>query len=82
MGSSANSASGESEEHLRDAFDAAAKDAASGQPVIVFLDEVDALCPRRDAGQAHESRVVAQLLTLLDGAVRQPSRVSHLIPFI
>ena len=30
--------------------------------------QVDALCPRRDGGRSHDSRVVAQLLTLLDGA--------------
>jgi len=30
--------------------------------------QVDALCPRRDGQRQHESRVVAQLLTLLDGA--------------
>jgi SpoVK/Ycf46/Vps4 family AAA+-type ATPase len=30
--------------------------------------QVDALCPRRDGGRPHESRVVAQLLTLMDGA--------------
>jgi SpoVK/Ycf46/Vps4 family AAA+-type ATPase len=69
---------GESERRLREAFAAAAKDAARGRPAVVFLDEVDALCPRRAAGGGgagggagggqHEARVVAQLLTLLDGA--------------
>jgi SpoVK/Ycf46/Vps4 family AAA+-type ATPase len=66
---------GESERRLRDAFAAAARDAAAGKPALVFLDEVDALCPRRAAGGGggggsgqHEARVVAQLLTLLDGA--------------
>lgn len=49
-------------------FEAAAADAAQGTPAVVFLDEVDALCPRRDSQHAHEARVVAQLLTLLDGA--------------
>jgi SpoVK/Ycf46/Vps4 family AAA+-type ATPase len=65
---------GESERRLRGAFAAAARDAAAGRPALVFLDEVDALCPRRAAGAGgggggqHEARVVAQLLTLLDGA--------------
>eukprot|EP00879_Flechtneria_rotunda_P009372 GHRR01009812.1.p1 GENE.GHRR01009812.1~~GHRR01009812.1.p1 ORF type:complete len:539 (+),score=230.52 GHRR01009812.1:983-2599(+) len=62
---------GESERRLREVFEAAAADAASGQLVIVFLDEVDALCPRRGSAggsRQHEARVVAQLLTLLDGA--------------
>jgi SpoVK/Ycf46/Vps4 family AAA+-type ATPase len=63
---------GESERRLRDTFEAAAAEAATGQLVLVFLDEVDALCPRRGSGGSgsnqHEARVVAQLLTLLDGA--------------
>jgi SpoVK/Ycf46/Vps4 family AAA+-type ATPase len=63
---------GESERRLREVFEAAAADAAAGRLVIVFLDEVDALCPRRGSGGGgggqHEARVVAQLLTLLDGA--------------
>jgi SpoVK/Ycf46/Vps4 family AAA+-type ATPase len=62
---------GESERRLRETFESAAADAAAGKLVIVFLDEVDALCPRRGTGgisNQHESRVVAQLLTLLDGA--------------
>jgi SpoVK/Ycf46/Vps4 family AAA+-type ATPase len=59
---------GESERRLREVFEAAAADAAAGRLVIVFLDEVDALCPRRGGGGQHEARVVAQLLTLLDGA--------------
>lgn len=36
-------------------------------PVVLFIDEIDAMCPRRDPGKSHESRVVAQLLTLMDG---------------
>lgn len=62
---------GESERRLRETFESAAAEAATGKLVIVFLDEVDALCPRRGTGGSsnqHESRVVAQLLTLLDGA--------------
>ncbi|WIA09999.1 hypothetical protein OEZ85_010211 [Tetradesmus obliquus] len=59
---------GESERRLREVFEAAAADAAAGRLVVVFLDEVDALCPRRGGGGQHEARVVAQLLTLLDGA--------------
>jgi SpoVK/Ycf46/Vps4 family AAA+-type ATPase len=63
---------GESERRLREVFEAAAADAAAGRLVIVFLDEIDALCPRRGGGGGgggqHEARVVAQLLTLLDGA--------------
>jgi AAA family ATPase len=35
---------------------------------VVFLDEVDALCPRRSDTGPHEARIAAQLLALLDGA--------------
>uniref|UniRef100_G1Q5J0 ATPase family gene 2 protein homolog B n=1 Tax=Myotis lucifugus TaxID=59463 RepID=G1Q5J0_MYOLU len=58
---------GETEENVRRVFQRAQGLAARG-PTLLFLDEVDALCPRRgDAHQAPESRVVAQVLTLLDG---------------
>lgn len=57
---------GESEAGLRKVFTAAAKSA----PAIVFIDEVDAIAPARDglAGDKQvERRLVAQLLTLMDG---------------
>jgi SpoVK/Ycf46/Vps4 family AAA+-type ATPase len=57
---------GESERRLRDAFAAARAAAAAGAPVVLFLDELDALCPRRAAGAEHEARVTAQLLVLMD----------------
>ncbi|KAF9566008.1 hypothetical protein EC968_003945 [Mortierella alpina] len=60
---------GESEEKLRQKFDQAGRIALADpkRPVIVFIDELDALTPHRTDAQAHESRVVAQLLTLMDG---------------
>jgi AAA family ATPase len=56
---------GETESKLRDVF----ADARSKSPCIVVLDEVDALCPRREEGPGGEvdKRVVAQLLTIMDG---------------
>ncbi|CAK5284283.1 unnamed protein product [Mycena citricolor] len=56
---------GETESKLRDVF----KEAHAKSPCIVVLDEVDALVPRREdgAGGEVEKRVVATLLTLLDG---------------
>ena len=61
---------GESERAVRELF----RRAADAAPALVFLDEVDALAPRR--GQSSDSgvadRVVAALLTELDGA--QPLR--------
>lgn len=60
---------GESERRLREIFSTAARDAEeTGAPVVLFLDDVDSLCPRRGPGQQHEARLVGQLLTLLDGA--------------
>lgn len=56
---------GESEAHLRQVFEQAAT-----APSIIFLDEIDALAPRRAAlgsEQQVERRVVSQLLTLMDG---------------
>lgn len=58
------SAYGESEQRLRSVFEEAAKNA----PSIVFIDEIDSIAPKRGqvTGEA-EKRVVAQLLTLMDG---------------
>ncbi|MBB5711202.1 CDC48 family AAA ATPase [Sphingomonas xinjiangensis] len=58
------SAYGESESRLRQVFEEAAKNA----PSIVFIDEIDSIAPKRGqvSGEA-EKRLVAQLLTLMDG---------------
>jgi transitional endoplasmic reticulum ATPase len=55
---------GESEQRLREIFEKANKDA----PSIIFIDELDALAPKREevTGEV-EKRVVAQLLALMDG---------------
>ena len=55
---------GESEEYLREVFE----EAQSNAPAVVFIDEVDAITPERsEAAGDVERRVVAQLLTLMDG---------------
>lgn len=56
---------GETESRLRNVF----REAREMSPCIVVLDEVDALAPRREenAGGEVEKRVVATLLTLMDG---------------
>jgi transitional endoplasmic reticulum ATPase len=54
---------GESEERLREAFERASENA----PAIIFLDELDSIAGERDESGDMENRVVAQLLTLLDG---------------
>ncbi|KAJ3159101.1 hypothetical protein HDU86_002000 [Geranomyces michiganensis] len=58
---------GESEERLREKFREAQGPSSSSSPCILFIDEMDALTPRRESARTHESRVVAQLLTLMDG---------------
>lgn len=58
------SAYGESERRLREVFEEAGK----ASPSIVFIDEIDSIAPKRGevSGEA-EKRLVAQLLTLMDG---------------
>ena len=55
---------GESEKHLRDIFETAGKNA----PSIIFIDELDSIAPKRGETTGEvERRVVAQLLSLMDG---------------
>ena len=63
---------GESEAHLRKIFE----DATRKGPSIIFLDEIDAIAPKREnvVGEV-EKRVVAQLLALMDGLAKR----QHLI---
>ncbi len=59
---------GESEAHLRKIFEEASRKG----PSIIFLDEIDAIAPRREqvVGDV-EKRVVAQLLALMDGLTKR-----------
>ncbi len=55
---------GQSEANLRKKFEDAEKDA----PSIIFIDEIDAIATKRDESRGEvEKRVVAQLLSLMDG---------------
>ncbi len=55
---------GESEENLRRVF----KEAEDNAPSIIFIDEIDAIAPKREEVHGEvERRVVAQLLSLMDG---------------
>ncbi|RME31796.1 AAA family ATPase [Candidatus Woesearchaeota archaeon] len=55
---------GESEKQLREIFEEAEKNA----PSVIFIDEIDAIAPKREEAKGEvERRVVAQLLTLMDG---------------
>lgn len=55
---------GESEKRIRDIFDEAEK----SSPSIIFIDEIDAIAPKREESYGEvERRVVSQLLTCMDG---------------
>lgn len=55
---------GESEQQLREIFE----DASDESPAIIFIDELDSIAPKReDVTGEVERRVVAQLLTMMDG---------------
>ncbi len=55
---------GESEEQLREVFE----EAEENEPAIVFIDELDSIAPKREEVSGDvERRVVAQLLSLMDG---------------
>lgn len=58
--------SGESEARIRELFD----QALALAPCVVFLDEIDAIAPHRATAQREmERRIVAQLLSCLDGKI-------------
>ncbi|KAF6216667.1 hypothetical protein GE061_001013 [Apolygus lucorum] len=62
---------GESESNLRKAFEEAEKNS----PAIIFIDELDAIAPKRDKTHGEvERRIVSQLLTLMDG-LKQNSHI-------
>ncbi|XP_071360127.1 transitional endoplasmic reticulum ATPase isoform X1 [Trachinotus anak] len=55
---------GESESNLRKAFE----EAENNAPAIIFIDELDAIAPKREKTHGEvERRIVSQLLTLMDG---------------
>ena len=55
---------GETEAKIRDIF----KEAKDNSPSIIFIDEIDAIAPKREEAYGDvEKRVVAQLLALMDG---------------
>jgi transitional endoplasmic reticulum ATPase len=66
------SAYGESEARLREVFEEATRNA----PSIIFIDEIDSIAPKRQnvSGEA-EKRLVAQLLTLMDGLAARTNMV-------
>ncbi|RIA96601.1 P-loop containing nucleoside triphosphate hydrolase protein [Glomus cerebriforme] len=67
---------GETETKLRDIFDRAAENA----PSIIFIDEIDALCPKRDeVGNELGKRIVATLLTLMNGITSKKAQHDRVV---
>ncbi|KAK4957560.1 Ribosome biogenesis ATPase rix7 [Elasticomyces elasticus] len=63
--------SGESERGIRDRFEEAKKAA----PCVIFVDEIDAIAPKRDTSQSQmEKRIVAQLLVSMDELNRDQTK--------
>ncbi len=63
--------SGESEKAIRQKFDEAKRNA----PCLIFMDEIDAIAPKRDTSQSQmEKRIVAQLLVSMDELERDTSK--------
>ncbi|KAL2233502.1 cell division control protein 48 homolog B isoform X1 [Sesamum indicum] len=57
---------GESEKILREAFAEATSRAKLGKPSVIFIDEIDVLCPRRDSRREQDIRIASQLFMLMD----------------
>ncbi|WVZ86279.1 hypothetical protein U9M48_033085 [Paspalum notatum var. saurae] len=77
---------GEGEKFLREAFSEAYSQASRGKPAVIFIDELDAICPRRNNKQVlhlslreQESRIVGQLLTLMDGNMKSSKTLPHIV---
>ncbi|PIN16751.1 AAA+-type ATPase [Handroanthus impetiginosus] len=66
---------GESEESLRKAFAEAAKHA----PSVIFIDEIDGLCPRRDSRSQQNTRIATQLFLLMDSINSSLPSESHVV---
>ena len=64
--------SGESEGRIRELFD----QARASAPCLLFLDEIDAITPKRETAQREmERRIVAQLLTCMDDLSRSTAQI-------
>ncbi|KAK4715207.1 hypothetical protein R3W88_013545 [Solanum pinnatisectum] len=70
---------GESEKIMREAFSEASSHAKLGKPSVIFLDEIDALCPRRASRREQEIRVASQLFMLMDSIKSSSTSVSHVV---
>ncbi|KAI8865534.1 AAA-domain-containing protein [Ramicandelaber brevisporus] len=69
---------GEAEQRLRNVFE----EAVIYGPSIIYIDEIDALCPRRDnSTNEQDKRIVATLLTLMDGVEGDDDSTKNKKPF-
>ncbi|XP_054823150.1 cell division control protein 48 homolog B-like [Prosopis cineraria] len=57
---------GESERILREAFSEASSHSNCGKPSVIFIDEIDVLCPHRNSRREQDVRIASQLFTLMD----------------
>ncbi|KAL5214421.1 hypothetical protein ABZP36_003573 [Zizania latifolia] len=70
---------GESEKFLREAFTEAYAQVSQGRPAVIFIDELDDICPPRGSRREQGSRVVGQLLTLMDGNKKSSKMLPHIV---
>ncbi|KAA8529325.1 hypothetical protein F0562_033876 [Nyssa sinensis] len=70
---------GESERILREAFAEASLHTKSGKPSVIFIDEIDALCPRRDSRKEQDIRVASQLFMLMDSNKLSSTYVAQVV---
>ncbi|PKA58276.1 Cell division control protein 48 like B [Apostasia shenzhenica] len=70
---------GESEKFLREAFSQAYSYASSGKPSVIFIDEIDVLCPQPNNRKEQESRIAYQLRTLMDRSWISSKSLPHLV---
>ena len=70
---------GESEKRLREVFERAeARSRETGAPGVILVEEADSLFPQRRGGSQQDARLVAQLLTLMDGSTSKASEDARL----
>lgn len=58
---------GESARRIGEVFAEARAEAARGRPALIFIDEIDGFCPRREGAHEETRRAFAQLCTEMDG---------------
>lgn len=70
---------GESEKILREAFAEANSHLTPGKPSVIFIDEIDALCPRRDSRREQDIPIASQLFILMDSNKSSSTSGSHVV---